>query len=364
MKIALLCPSNMLYMPYVKNYEKVLVDKNVNYDIFNWDRFQMEEVKKTTFRDKKKGHQRNFIDYLKYRKFLMHRLDSSHYDKIIVFGIQLSYFLNKILRKKYKGNYIIDIRDHNKILNFMDFKELIECSDFTVLSSPGYTEWLPESKKYLINHNTQISSINELKEISAFNKEEICISNIGALNELQINTTFINSLKNNPKFKLNYHGEGDINNDIISYLKTNEISNAFVTGRYNKEDEEKLYENSDLINVLRTNGGINNKTALPNRLYNAVIYGKPLLSLEGSYLTDVVSKYHLGIVISSFKDTEQKIIDYFKQVDLEMFNKGREKLFIKVLDDNALFNKKLSEFLSSYQIRGNVYGEKTKSYNS
>ena len=347
MKVALICPSNMLYMPYVKSYEQILIEQNIDYDIINWDRFQMEEIREGIYRDKKKGHQRNYLDYLKYKKFLMNRLNTVHYDKVIVFGIQLSYFIKKIIKNKYREKYIIDIRDHNKILNFFNFKELVDCSAFTVLSSPGYTEWLPKSNKYVINHNTQISSINELKEMSAFNKDEICISNIGALNELQINISFINSLKNNPKFKLNYHGEGNINQDLKSYIKTNDISNVFVTGRYMKEDEKRLYESSDLINVLRTSDGINNKTALPNRLYNAILYGKPLLSFEGSYFAEVVSKYNLGIIISSFRDIDQKIIDYLKQNDFETFNAGRESFLTKAIGDNAIFMHMLRDFISS-----------------
>ena len=155
----------MLYMPYVKNYEQILIEQNIDYDIINWDRFQIEEISENTYRDKKNGHQRGFFDYLKYKEFLITKLNSNHYDKIIVFGIQLSYFLKKVIKEKYKGKYIIDIRDHNKILNFFKLEELIDCSAITVLSSPGYTEWLPKSNKYEINHNTQISSIKEIKDI-------------------------------------------------------------------------------------------------------------------------------------------------------------------------------------------------------
>ena len=33
MKIALICPSNILYMPYVSNYKNILNQKNVNYSV-------------------------------------------------------------------------------------------------------------------------------------------------------------------------------------------------------------------------------------------------------------------------------------------------------------------------------------------
>ena len=53
MKIALICPSNMLYMPYVDNYTKILEENNTNYTIINWDRFGTEEISEFTYRDNK-----------------------------------------------------------------------------------------------------------------------------------------------------------------------------------------------------------------------------------------------------------------------------------------------------------------------
>ncbi|AWE06759.1 hypothetical protein DCE79_04820 [Lysinibacillus sp. 2017] len=345
MRIALICPSNMLYMPYVKNYEHILVEQNIDYDIINWDRFQMEEIKENTYRDKKKGHQRNFLDYLKYKKFLMNRLNSSHYDKIIVFGIQLSYFLKKIIKSKYKEKCIIDIRDHNKILNFFNLGELIECSASTILSSPGYKEWLPKSNKYVINHNTQVTSINELKDINIFNKDKVYIANIGAIRDLKVNKDFINNIKDNEKFELKFHGESDENNKLKLYINSNHINNVLITGRYKKEDEEGFYNQSDLINVLRYRDGINNKTSLPNRLYNAVLHGKPLLTYEGTALAKEIRKYNLGLILSSMNNLESEMIKYLNEFDYEVYKKGRISFLYSVTKDNKNFYLKVKEFL-------------------
>lgn len=347
MKIALICPSNMLYMPYVKNYEQIFIEQNIDYDIINWDRFQMEDISENTFRDKKKGHQRNYFDYLKYKRFLVNRLNLNYYDKMIVFGIQLSYFLKKIIQNKYKDKSIIDIRDHNIILNFFKMKEIIECSVFTVLSSPGYTEWLPKSNKYVINHNTQISSINELKEISSIKKEKICISNIGAIRDFQVNKDFIDALKNNEMFQLNFHGEGAINSELNLYSNTNQINNVLITGRYKKEDEAFFYNQSDLINVLRYNDGLNNKTALPNRLYHAILFGKPLFTFDGTAMAKEIKKFNLGLVLSSMDDLEHKIANYLNDFDVEVYEKGRTSYIHSVIEDNNYFNKKVIEFISS-----------------
>ena len=66
MKIALICPSNMLYMPYVDNYTKIFDEINADYNVINWDRLKIEKDSEFTYRDSKTGHQRSFLDYFKY----------------------------------------------------------------------------------------------------------------------------------------------------------------------------------------------------------------------------------------------------------------------------------------------------------
>lgn len=345
MKIALICPSSMLYMPYVDNYIKVLDENNVNYTIINWDRFGIEEISEFTYRDNKVGHQRNFFDYYSYYKFVINLLDNKYFDKIIIFGLQMTFFLNRYLSKNYKHKYIIDIRDYNKILKFFNPTEAIENSIFTVISSPGYKLWLPQGDKYIVNHNTQINSLEALRQADVRLKdEEINVAYIGAIRDYDVNINFINSLKNSKNIKLFFHGEGVINEDIKKHINENSINNVWLTGRYNKE-EEGLYIKTDLINVLVPNNDVNSKTLLPNRLYNAVLYGKPVIAFEGTYLSKVIKEYNLGLILDSFERAEDKINNYLKDFDEEKYRKGRIIFLEKVLRDNEKFKAKIKEFI-------------------
>ena len=344
MKIALICPSNMLYMPYVDNYTKVFDELDADYSLINWDRFKIEKDSKLTYRDSKIGHQRSFLDYFKYSRFVLNILKKNNYDKVVVFGIQLVFFLKRHLIKEYRDKYIIDIRDHNRIIKYFNIEKTIEHSNFTVLSSPGYKEWLPESNNYVINHNTQIESLNELKEVKPFDlssSNEISVGCIGALRDYKINIDFIESLKNNEIVKLNYHGEGNINQGISKYLLEHGIENVNLTGRYDKEEEPELYKKNNIINVLRYNDGINNKTALPNRLYNAVIYGKPMLAFEGTYLSEIIKGYNLGLIIKDFDIIERKVVVYMENFDFELYKNNRYLFFGSVIKENEEFHNKI-----------------------
>jgi hypothetical protein len=353
MKIAMICPSNMLFMPYVENYKSILKQNNIQYLIINWDRFHIEkEQEKGTFRDNKLGHQRSFLDYYKYKNFVIHNLKENKYDKVIVFGVQLAFFLKNYLLKHYKENYLIDIRDHNKIIDLFKMNKLIKESSLTVISSPGYTQFLPHDKEYIINHNTDaelVSNVNHNECI--FDRKKIRISYIGALRDFEINISLINALQNHSRIELYYHGEGEINQLLKDYIQKENINNVFITGRYPKNQEELLYKNSDFVNVLRFSDGINNITALPNRLYLSVKYRKPLFAFEGSYLAEQIKKYRLGLVINSFEDLPETFEKYIKHFDEEMYEKGMISFSEKVTADNTIFRNRIKSFcMQDYKI--------------
>lgn len=349
MRIAMVCPSNMLYMPYLAGYEKILEELGVNYDIINWDRFKIEEQSKFVYRDSKFGHQRGPFDYYKFSKFVLNLLKDNNYDKIIIFGIQIVYFTKRYLIKEYSNKYIIDIRDYNKIIKYFNIRKPIDNSVFTVLSSHGFKKWIPNINKYIINHNTLINSTNSLYNVdSTLNtKDSITINYIGSIRDYKINIDFINSVKNKKNINLNYFGEGLINKDLEDYLLDNNIENVRLTGRYIKEQEQELYLNSDIINILIPNTDINSKTLSPNRLYTAAIYGKPVIAFEGTYIAEIIKKYHLGLVINSFENSEKIIFNYIKSFDNYVYMEGRSQFLDLVLNENKQFVLQMKRFLNT-----------------
>lgn len=331
-------------MPYVDNYKQVLDKHEVDYDIINWDRFHIETTNELTYRDAKIGHSRNLIDYYKFKRFISKKISEKKYEKIIVFGIQLAFFLQPLL-KDYKNKYILDIRDYNRVIRFFNIKIAINNSTFTVLSSPGFKKWLPNTEKYVLNHNTRIEELKDIDANLGLDNNRINISYIGTIRDFNINLKLINSLKNNKNFNLYFHGDGIINGEIEDYIQKNKINNVYLTGRYKREEEANLYSRSHFINVLIPDTDINSKTLLPNRLYNAVIYGKPILTYEGTYLSELVFKTKLGLVLNTFDGIDKQIQNYLNEFNKEKFKKYRADYLKRVVQDNMFFKEKLLDFV-------------------
>lgn len=349
MKIALLCPSNMLYMPYVENYKKILDQFGTDYDIINWDRFKIEEESEWVYRDNKVGHQRNFFDYYYYSKHVIKTIKRNRYDKVIVFGMQLSFFLKSFLKKEYDNKYVFDIRDYNKIIHFFNVRSLINSSCFTTISSHGFMEWLPNNCNYVVNHNTWIEKIDcmDIEDVLKTHSSQIRISYIGSIRDFDMNSKFISVIANNKSIELIFNGDGIAYNQLVKYVDENSISNIKFTGRYNREDENQFYTNSDLINILVPNNDINSRTLLPNRLYNSIINGKPVLAFKGTFVANIVEKHHLGIVIDDFSNVEKVINDYFRSFDAKQFKNYCINFMATVISDNRVFKNEIIHFIST-----------------
>jgi len=101
------------------------------------------------------------------------------------------------------------------------------------------------------------------------------------------------------------------------------------------------------MNALVPNSDLNSKTLLPNRLYNAAFYGKPVIVMEKTFLAEQVSKYKLGLIINSFKNLNEIIIDYLNDIKYGEFILGIQDFFQQVLKDNENFRANVIAFLKN-----------------
>jgi len=350
MKLLLVCPNSDSYMPYLKYYTEILAKLEIQYDTIYWDR--LHDLRKSDFvySDKKKIHKRGFIDYYKYSKFVLSILKKDSYEFIIIFSIQMYFFLQKTLTREYFNKYILDVRDYHILIHFINKKILSTSLTQLIVSSPAYKRWLPADvkNKVLVSHNASFDSSQKIELCDDSSK--INISYIGALRDYKINKLFLLSLKKSNKINILYHGYGLVNDEIKKVINKYDIPNATLTGRYDKSQEYKLYRDSTIINVLRFNDGINNRTALPNRLYNTVYYGKPLLAFKGTYLSELIIEYDLGIVIDNFDNLENKIITYMSNLNRSNFDQNRNRFLSVINKENKVFVEKITNILSDYKV--------------
>ena len=279
---------------------------------------------------------------------IIRNLNRANFDRVVVFGVQLSFLLRRHLIKYYRNKYVVDIRDYNRLLSIVSIKKIISNSFFTTISSIGFQEWLPISDKYVVNHNIKSSYLKEscyTRLCRGHLENKIRLSYIGSIRDVEVNIKLIDDLCGSKNVLLEYHGNGIASSILQRFVDKKNVRNISITGRYTKEQEEIYYERSDLINILISSKGINNKTLLTNRLYQAVIFGKPILTIKGSYQASLIEEFNLGIVVDDVTNIETAIFNYLKSFNVAVYNDGRERFFSKVMQENRLFEKKIVSFV-------------------
>lgn len=348
-KIAIIVPANIFRAPYINYFASILKKENIEFDIISWNKegvkeegiqFEMEISNNTNFLKK-------FFCYWRFKKFVERKLLLKHYDFVIVHTLQLNIFIQNFLYKKYRGKYIVDIRDYS-IFNIFKrrLKKLLMNSRENFISSEGFKEWLPKNIEYTLSHNTNLNTnLQKIKivEIKDFTKQKLIFSTIGSLRDKKITFNIINSLKNSTRIDLYFFGDGPISSE----LKKIKLNNFKYYGKYKKDQEENFYKKSDLINILLPKDNINSKTLMPNRFYNALFCGKLIVATEGTYVGDIIKKYNLGIVINldNIHNLENCIFSELKKLDLKKYNLGRNRMISKIKEEENNFEKILKKIV-------------------
>lgn len=341
--------------PYISYYEHYLNSLDVAIDYVIWDRDggndkqypcnyyifnQISPIKQNAII--------KIMDMYRYGKFVYNIINKHQYDGIISFTIQAAIFTKKILQK-FKGKYIIDIRDYSPILKFSffrkQFNQLIHNSYATVISSTGFLDFLPYRRNYILSHNIHPAVLIKKEENSVFSHAPYKILTIGQLRDPQINTRIIKILGNSSKFQLIYSGKGAATDILKKIVVDNDLKNISFTGAYEKKDEISIAQNCDMINAILPNN-YNSLLLLSNRLYLSVILGKPIIVNKDSEQGKYVKRYSLGICIEELSTLEDDITSYIQKFNLKKYNEGRIAFLDKINEDNKVFFTLLQNFIT------------------
>lgn len=336
MRVILVLPANTLYSPYRMYYEDILNEMNVDFQYIIWDRLHKEYNRSyIIYRDKKKKFKRNLTDYIKFINFVKSKLRILSFDKLILFTLPIGKLMESEINKFYKKKYILDIRDYHRIAK-LGISKLIKNSFLTVISSNGFLKWLPSQEGYVLSNNLRFKISDEI--VPKIYDYPIKVSYIGTIRNVKINEELISKINKSSKIQLSYHGASSHE----KRLKSLESSHVIFTGEYTQEHENVLYRNSDFINIL-SQVSLNEDTLIPNRLYKAVEYAKPVIVFDGTHLSNIVRDFNLGIILNRNFSLDQLIMK-LSDFDYSKYTEGR-KLFIEKINLQIdAFQKKVGDF--------------------
>lgn len=216
----------------------------------------------------------------------------------------LALFFAKLFKKKivydiyddYADSHVAGERLH-KILKCID-AFVIKNVDVVIICSEKRMEQLAttDAKKIVIIHNTpDIKCVDRnLMPISKGNKTRLVY--VGNLDDTRYLRELISVVKKHAEWELHIGGGGVLESEIRKEAGTS--SNIFFYGRLSYEQALSLEKQCDILPALYIPELKNHKYAAPNKFYEALYLGKPVIMFKNTGVDDLVEKYQSGKVIN------------------------------------------------------------------
>lgn len=271
------------------------------------------------------------------------------------FGFDFSLFLS-ILNQKfiYEISDIIYLRFHGMVRRFFRKIDLfmINKSSKTIFTSGGFLKFLDleENDKYLIipnKVNPKLSSV-ERNIFSINQKKRIKIGYVGRVRYPKSFLTFMETISLfEDKFEFHIYGDGQLKNEIESFIQRSTVSNIYYYGSFvNPDDIESIYNSIDVSFVCYK--ATDNEIYLePNKLYESILFCNPLIGQVDTFLEQSINKYGVGFSIDSTDRNE--IVAFLTNLTQEMIKTKSIKCY--KIDRQKLLN-------SEYDVDGVIVKNK------
>ena len=334
MKILIVGFAKIKYMPYLNLYLENIDRENNDVHLIYWNRDLKDEdtsnLKNITlhefrcFQEDEISKYRKISSFLKFRKFA-EKILKEKFDFIVVIHSVPAVVLSNALLKEYKGRYIFDYRDFT-YETFLPYKKgihiLVKNSYKTFVSSDAFRKYLPrDTDKILTTHNILSEDIRHKTEPASYQPEggRIRVGFWGFIRQEDINVEIIKRFSKDNRFELHYYGrEQKTARDLKEYVKDNNIKNVFFHGEYNPDEKVNIIRNTDIVHNIYENK--TTRLAMGNKYYDGVVFEKPQICMQGSFMGQQAEKSGVGCQVSPYsKDFTDKVYKYFTELDSQEF---------------------------------------------
>ncbi len=288
------------------------------------------------------------LTYLRTIKKIKKSVSSNQYEVVLLnnLDVLLLYFFSsfKLFGKKNASKVAIEISDLREYVfgNGFMAKRLRAVEkwlyaryiDKLIVTSERYYTFHFENffkKDVFVLENKLLSK--EIKKTDSWTKEKSAKTIIGIVGLLLRKDEYIKlfeTYKAHTEIEIHIYGKGQYQKVVEDYA--DKYDNIKYFGPYNAfTDTQRIYASIDIIYLIYDTHqvSLNNRLALPNKLYECMYYKVPLLCSKDTYLEEKVKEYGVGTAI-----------DYKVEGEIEagiaylMNNLDSIKVHFKTLDKN------------------------------
>lgn len=350
-----------------------------NYDIeaLGWDRRgENKKIEKrknfTIFRHRGRGNYgsglKNIIPLLKWWVYEFIWLMDRDFD--FIHACDFDTYLPALLIVKIKRKKIIyDIFDFyaylvaatvplffRKIIKKIDLF-LIKFADGVIITDEGRLRQIYRSnpKKIISLYNTPPDLYESFKQDTKDipKNKKFVVGYMGLIEKNRGLDSIINivSKRNNrDELELIIGGEGPYKAEMIEKIKVQNIRNIKIIGRIPYKDSLKMLSKCDAMFALYDPRMPNYKYSSPNKLFEAMMFGRPIIVSRNTSMDKIVERYKCGIVIDygneeRLQEAISELINLKKNGE-NPYGKAGRKIYLTVFHPNIM-QERLIQFYKS-----------------
>lgn len=249
-----------------------------------------------------------------------------------------------LLRKFFRFNIVYDIFDfypdsHGldglpyKVLKHLEYS-VIRKSDAVIICSEKRKEQIGGSKpkKLVVIHNSPPQIKMSFQPIVESPITKICY--VGILSEGRMINELLTVVSENPNlYELHIGGFGNLDKLVESFSER--FPNIIYYGKISYKDTIKLELQCDILTALYDPSIKNHRYAAPNKFYEGLMLGKPLIMIKNTGMDEIIEQNQIGTVIPtmSINDLENGLEEIVSQ--RKNWNQIKDKM-------NYLYNHNFS----------------------
>lgn len=294
---------------------------------------------------------KNIFKMLKFQKWLYKNLKKQrkNYDIIHACDFDTASVGYKI-SKKYHKKFVYDIYDYYVDCHNLSFlKKIIERKDIKIINNADKVIICTEQRKkqiikanpkeIVVIHNTPKikQEINEQN----FDLKKIKICYVGILQDNRLLKEICEEITTESNLELHIGGFGKHEEFIKELSKKNK--NIKYYGQMKYSDVLELESKCDILFATYNPEIPNHKYSAPNKVYEAMCLGKPIIVCKNTGVDELVKKEKIGYVINYDAKEFIKTIKKITNKDYELISKTTYKLYNDKYNWNKMFNDYLKK---------------------
>lgn len=186
----------------------------------------------------------------------------------------------------------------NKIVEKAFLAAIYVATDRLVLTSGGFLSVVGRKKPFVIIENINSEIVESQKsESTAIIDRGARIGFFGVYRYFNQHRLLFR-YSNDKGVKCIYHGGPAKSEEILKKIR-NQNPLIEINGSYDSSELSTLYRSIDVIYAVYDAEQTNVRLAIPNKLYESIIYKKPIIVAKGTFLAELVERYNIGIAVDS-----------------------------------------------------------------